>query len=117
VVVASAGGGGNFTSDFVRIVMTMRRARVDTNQPEIVEALRAVGAHVLHTHQLKNAFDILVGFRGQLYIMEIKDGAKPPSRHKLTEGEQQCQADFAAVGVPYYVVLSVEDALCVIGAI
>jgi hypothetical protein len=94
-----------------------RAARVDANQPEIVEALRAVGAHVLHTHQLKNAFDILVGFRGQLYIMEIKDGNKPPSRHKLTDGEEQCADGFAAVGVDYYVVLSVEDALRVIGAI
>ena len=93
-----------------------RNARVDTNQPEIVEALRQVGAHVLHTYQLKNAFDILVGFRGQLYIMEIKDGNKPPSRHKLTKGELKCKAGFEAVDVTYHVVLSVEDALRVIGA-
>jgi hypothetical protein len=94
-----------------------RAARVDVNQPEIVEALRAVGAHVLHTHQLKNAFDLLIGFRGQLYIIEVKDGSKPPSKRRLTDGELQCKEDFERVGVPYHVAESVGDALEIIGAI
>jgi hypothetical protein len=91
-----------------------RAAKVDENQPKIVQALRRIGCTVLITSQLKNAFDILVGFQGRLFIMEIKDGDKPPSARKLSEGEQKCKADFERVNVPYYVVNSVEDAVDVV---
>lgn len=90
----------------------MRRiAAVDRNQSEIVAALRKIGATVLITSQLKNAFDILVGYRKELFIVEIKDGEKPPSARKLTEGEIKCRDNFNSVGVPYYVVKSVEEAI------
>jgi len=89
----------------------IRNAKVDRNQPEIVKALRKVGATVLITSQLKNAFDILVGFRGKLYICEIKDGEKPPSARKLSEGEQKCKAAFESVGVKYHVINSIDEAL------
>jgi hypothetical protein len=65
-----------------------RNARIDANQNEIVKGLRVFGATVLITSQLKNCFDILVGYKGVNYIMELKDGNKPPSQRKLTEGEQ-----------------------------
>ena len=69
--------------------MTLRRAsKIDTNQPEIVKALRKLGYSVLHVHVIKNAFDILVGANGFNYAFEIKDGSLPPSRKKLTPGEQ-----------------------------
>ena len=61
----------------------MRIAKVDKNQPLIVSQIREMGGYVLHIHQLKNAFDILVGYKGNLYIIEIKNNAKG----KLTEGE------------------------------
>ena len=63
-------------------------ARVDSNQKQIVTDLRKLGYSVLHTHQLKNCFDILVGFNGNNYAFELKDGNKPPSQKKLTPGEQ-----------------------------
>ena len=90
----------------------MRGARVDNNQKEIVQGLRRVGATVLHTHQLKNAFDILVGYRGVNYIMEIKDGSKPPSQRKLTEGEMKFKESWR--GGEYHVVNSLDEALDVI---
>ena len=65
-----------------------RNARVDANQPEIVLGLRKYGATVLITSQLKNCFDILVGFEGVNHIMEIKDENQPLSKRKLTEGEE-----------------------------
>lgn len=86
-------------------------AKVDSNQKEIVAALRKRGAAVLITSQLKNAFDILVGFNGNLFIMEIKDGNKPPSAQKLTSGEIKCKELFESVGVTYHVITSVESAL------
>ncbi len=57
-----------------------RVAKVDSNQKEIVEALRRVGAMVIHTHQLKNAFDLLVVYRGVTTMMEVKDGDKLPKK-------------------------------------
>lgn len=88
-----------------------RAAKVDRNQSEIVKALRKCGAAVVITSQLKNAFDILVGFQGRLHVMEIKDGELPPSARKLSEGEQKCKTLLEGVNVPYNVVNSVEDAL------
>ena len=91
-----------------------RAAKVDVNQPEIVAALRKIGAAVLITSQLKNAFDILVGYQGRLYIMEIKDGAKPPSARKLTEGELKCANMFDKVNVKYHVPCSIDEAIEII---
>lgn len=83
-------------------------SRVDANQPAIVKALRAVGASVLHCHQLKNCFDLLVGYRGRTFLLEIKTSEK----EALTPGE----AEFARTwrGTPYHVVMSVEQALALI---
>ncbi len=88
-----------------------RAAKVDRNQSEIVKALRGVGATVLICSQLKNAFDILVGYQNQLYIVEIKDGLLTKSGKKLTEGELKCKESFNRVGVDYHVIESVEQAL------
>jgi hypothetical protein len=68
-----------------------RAAKVDANQAQIVQQLRRCGYTVLPTHQLKNAFDVLVGAHGLNFAFEIKDPAKPPSARKLTPGEQAFQ--------------------------
>ena len=86
-----------------------RAARTDDNQTEIVTALRKVGASVLITSQLKNCFDILVGYNGINYIVEIKDGKKPPSQRKLTLGERKFSDSWR--GGKYHVIESIEDAL------
>lgn len=86
-----------------------RNARVDANQKQIVTALRRVGATVLITSQLKNCFDILVGYNGVNYIMEIKDGEKVKSQQKLTLGEQKFKNEWK--GGEYYIVKNIEEAL------
>ena len=91
-----------------------RAARIDENQNEIVKGLRSFGATVLILSQIKNAFDILVGFRGKLFIMEIKNPKMPLSKRGLTDGEDKCRRDFENVGVPYYVVLDIEQAIKII---
>ena len=64
-------------------------AKVDANQAEIVADLRAIGCTVLHLHMVGHGCpDIAVGFRGQNYLFELKDGDKPPSRRRLTADEQ-----------------------------
>jgi hypothetical protein len=92
----------------------MRIARVDKNQPEVVEALRNAGAVVFHVHTIKNLFDILVAYNGKLIAIEIKDGTLNPSARKLTEGELKCKAALESVGVNYNVVKSVDEALALL---
>ncbi len=84
-----------------------RKAKVDLNQAEIVLALRKVGAIVKHVHQLKNLFDVLVFYRGNTYCVEIKSSRKS----KLTEGELECKKELESVGVAYWIIYDVDDAM------
>ena len=71
-----------------------KRARVDANQKKIVSKIREAGCSVLHTHQLgKGAPDIIVGYAGNNYLIEIKDGDKPLAQQKLTPDEIKFQAE------------------------
>lgn len=70
-------------------------ARIDANQPAIVAAIRKLGATVLHLHTIgKGAPDILIGYQGKNALVELKDGAKPPSARKLTPDEQKFHAEW-----------------------
>ncbi|MEW5968993.1 MAG: hypothetical protein AB1706_03840 [Pseudomonadota bacterium] len=65
--------------------MVRRAARIDANQNEIVKALRQVGASVQSlASNGKGCPDLLVGFRGVNWLLEIKDGQKVKSARKLT---------------------------------
>jgi hypothetical protein len=94
-----------------------RARRTDRNHREVLDELRQVGAAVKDTHELAGCLDALVGFRGRLYWLEIKDGAKSASRRKLTPAEQEVFMQFEAVGCPPIVVTSADDALKAIGAV
>jgi len=90
-----------------------RAARIDANQPEIVAALRGVGAAVQPLHTVgRGCPDILVSHRMVNYLIEIKDGAKPPSARRLTQDQIQWHDDWRA---PVHIVETVADALRVIG--
>ena len=66
-----------------------RAAKVDANQAHIVAALRAIGATVQSIAAVgKGAPDLLVGYGGQNYLLEIKDPAQPPSGRRLTDHER-----------------------------
>ena len=87
----------------------MRRdAKVDANQPEIVAALKKVGATIWHTYPLgRGGPDIVVGYGGRSYPMEIKskDGV-------LTEDEVKWHKAWQG---NISIVRSVDEALEVIG--
>lgn len=89
----------------------MRRAgRIDANQGRIVAALRNLGASVAITSGAGNGLpDLLVGWQGETYMLEIKDGDKAPSAKKLTEAEQHFVDHWK--GRPVAVVETVADAL------
>lgn len=88
----------------------MRAAKVDRNQAEIVAALRKIGAKVYVASSFGQGFpDLICGYRGRLMLLEVKDGAKPPSARKLTPDQVRFHADWT--GLPLYVVASVEEAI------
>ena len=93
-----------------------RAARVVANQSDIVEALRVVGCTVQPLHAVGQGVpDLLVGFRGQNLLIEVKDGSKPPSRRRKTEDQviwhdawrgqvavvRNVQEALEAVGIPF----------------
>lgn len=88
--------------------------RVDNNHSEIVAGLRAIGATVRSTASVGQGFpDLAVGYRGQTWLLEIKDGSKPPSKRILTPDEQKFHLAWRGAAA---VVTSLEDALRTIGA-
>lgn len=92
-----------------------RAAKVDDNQPEIVSALRAVGARVECLHGVGGGVtDLLVLFQGDLFLLEVKDGNKPPSDRKLTPAQVAWHREFANPNL--HVVCNVQEALDAIGA-
>ena len=94
--------------------MARRAAKVDSNQAEIMQALRKAGASVQPLHGVgMGCPDLLVGFRGSNLLMEIKDGDKVPSAQKLTSWQEKWHRVW---GGQACVVTSAEDALAVLTA-
>ncbi len=67
-----------------------RNPKTDRNQPEIVEALRKIGATVQILSAVgKGCPDLLVGYNQRNYLLEVKDGELVPSARKLTPDQKQ----------------------------
>lgn len=67
-----------------------RAAKVDANQAAIVRALRGLGASVQPLHAVGGGVpDLLVGFQRRNYLIEVKDGSKPPSARILTPAQRE----------------------------
>jgi len=83
--------------------------RADVNQPEIVAALRQVGASVQPIYRLgRGVPDLLCGFRGQNYLLEIKH-----NRGVLTPDEALWLDTWRGQAA---IVRSIDEALKAIGA-
>jgi hypothetical protein len=90
----------------------MRRAgRRDANEQEIIKAMRAEGAYVKQIND-EGLFDLLVSYRGETLLVEVKDGAKPPSARRLTDAEQKFHDEWP--GSDLYIVNSVEEAIALL---
>lgn len=94
-----------------------RRAKVDRNHAEIVEALRVKGWSVISLAPLgRGVPDLLIRRElplcvdclcdAEMYLVEIKDGSKPPSARKLTKAEAEFHKRW-----PVTILRSVDDAL------
>ena len=83
---------------------------MDANQSAIVAALRKAGAKVFVTSSFGKGFpDLIVGHRGRILLVEVKDGSKPPSAQQLTPAQVKFHAEWSVY--PVYIVNSVETAL------
>ena len=70
--------------------MSFRRAaKKDANHNDITNLFIKLGYSVLDISQLKNCCDAIVAKQGRTIAIEIKDGSKPPSARKLSEGERK----------------------------
>lgn len=86
------------------------RGRTDANQTEIVAALERVGASVVDLHGVgKGCTDLLIGFRGENYLLEVK----LPSVKKLRPKQERFRNEWN--GRTPVVVRSVADALGALG--
>ena len=81
----------------------MPRARkTDANHQAIAEAFKRCGCLVYHEI---GAWDLTVVKHGRVYLIEIKDGAKSPSRRRLTLRSQTLIDN----GWPIEIIMSVDD--------
>lgn len=97
--------------------MSRRAARVDDNHAEILAAVRSLGALVVDTSAVGSGFpDAIIGWRGRLIWIEIKNSARPPSARKLTPSQCVFHAEWARINCPVQIVETVSDALRLLGA-
>ena len=94
----------------------MRAAKIDANHEAVVLALRSAGATVQSLAGVgKGTPDLLVGYKGQTMLMEVKDGFKAPSARLFTEDQIRWHGNWK--GGALAVVDSPDAALRMIGVI
>lgn len=91
----------------------MRAAKVDANQKKIVEALRKIGCTVQSLASVgRGVPDLLVAnASGDLFLMEIKDGNKPPSERKLTADQVKWHSAWKS---KVHIVLDIDQAIGIV---
>jgi Holliday junction resolvase len=93
-----------------------RAAKIDANQTQVVEALRAAGATVQSLAAVGQGVpDLLVGFQSKTLLMEVKDGRKPPSARQLTEDQLKWHGAWR--GGPVVIVDGPDAALRMLGVL
>ena len=87
-----------------------RRGKIDSNQNEIVNALRMIpGVSVAITSGVGSGYpDINIGYKGKTFLVELKDGAKFASKKKLRPDQEKFKAGWTG---SYSVCESLEDCL------
>jgi Holliday junction resolvase len=85
--------------------------KVDANQADVVQALRKAGCTIEHLHAVgRGCPDLLCAIAGEVFLIEVKDGAKAASAQKLTPDQIVWHAGW---GAEVHVVNSVDGALAV----
>jgi hypothetical protein len=87
----------------------MRARKADSNQAEIREKLRALGCGVL---SINGVVDLVVGYRGRNYLLEVKNPTRPKAHDKRSMAQAKLRESWPG---QYAVVETVEQALVIIG--
>jgi hypothetical protein len=87
----------------------VRHKRKDDNHDEIKEEFERLGAGVKDVHSLPDFVDIIVTYQDSTVMVEIKDGAKPPSARKVTPGEQKFSDYWISKGGKWACIKSLEE--------
>jgi hypothetical protein len=98
--------------------LNRRAAQRDKNEPEIVAALRAAGATVLHL-SIRDVPDLLVGYLGNNFLLEVKQEGRRGASIKAIHAElseDQAKWHEAWRGRTPVVVRTIAEALAAIGA-
>lgn len=83
--------------------------RSDRNQLELMNQIRQLGATVTSLHEVGNGVpDLLVGYRNQNFLFEVKDPQQPPSKRKLTLMEQDFHESWRG---NVHVIMSIDDVI------
>lgn len=90
-------------------------ARTDANHRDVMATLRAAGCLVQDLSAVGQGVpDLLVLTpRGVLVLLEVKDGAKPPSARQLTETQRAWHLSWRRA--PLHIVTSTREALAACG--
>lgn len=89
-----------------------RNAKIDDNQPAIVEGLRKFGCSVQSLANIgKGCPDIVCGYRCVNFLFELKDPAKPTSARKLTPDQEKWHSEWKG---SIYVIETLEQAIEII---
>ena len=85
-----------------------RAARTDRNHVEMGRALRKIGVITFDTSGMGGGFpDWACLYRGVIFLVEVKDGSKPPSQRKLTPAQEKFHKLWASA--PLFIVETVEQ--------
>ena len=89
--------------------MTYYAKKVDANQASIVKVFRQMGFSVQHLHTMASGCpDLMIGKAGINYLVEIKDGSKPPSKSKLNELQEKWFREWNGQAI---VIKSIDEAI------
>lgn len=84
-----------------------RAARKDANEVELRKAWTRIGGSWLCITPVEGGEpDALLGFRGRMMLVELKDGRKPPSKRELRDNQVEWHRTWR--GEPVRVVLDVK---------
>lgn len=89
---------------------TKHAGRTDANHTAVKTALGGMGCAVQSLGMVGDGCpDLLVGYRGQTFLVEVKDGSKPASKRKLTGDQDRWHKWW--VGAPIIVAKSPDEAI------
>lgn len=91
--------------------MNRRAARIDGNHRDIADTLRGLGVSVV-TISARGFPDLLCGYRGRNFLLEVKDGSRAASARRLSEDQVTFHKAWEGQAA---VVRSVDEARRVIG--